>query len=118
MSITINNNDFKIFSENETSKDQINSTEVHQVNLQKETNNIIKSRKFTLSQLHTVPEGVENPSFIGDNIHGNTRPHRELLTSTLSKESITTFKQKLYGTIDVWWLYDDGGKYLVLVPNI
>lgn len=87
---------------------------MHQVNTQKETNNI---RKFTLSQLHTVPEGVENPSFAGDNIHGNTRPHRELLTSTLSKESITTFKHKLYGTIDVWWLYDDGGKYLVIAHN-
>ena len=32
-------------------------------------------------------------------------------SSCVSKESVTTFRNKLYGTIDVWWLYDDGGRY-------
>lgn len=25
--------------------------------------------------------------------------------------SFTNKKKKIHGTVDIWWLYDDGGKY-------
>lgn len=40
---------------------------------------------------------------------------RELPTVTL--ENMAIFKKKQNGTIDVWWLYDDGG-LTILLPYI
>ncbi|XP_060071216.1 solute carrier family 12 member 3-like [Ylistrum balloti] len=81
-----------------------------------------------LQRLNTVDEGAEdNKAYerdqetqLGDDEEeeDGTRPTHTTLLSTLSSDSNAgRFREKQYGTIDVWWLYDDGGLTL-LIPYI
>ena len=56
-----------------------------------------------LKRLNTVDEGMENEGFEDDE-DGNEEQH-----VIEKKPQINRFRGKQYGTIDVWWLYDDGG---------
>lgn len=66
-----------------------------------------------LKRLNTVEEGTENPAFDPDAPNGNTKGVRPKLRTMLSSMSTATlssrFQEVQYGTIDVWWLFDDGG---------
>lgn len=64
----------------------------------------------------SVPEGFENLGFENENLNSTStvKSSRPVLTSSVSKDSVKTFRNKLQGTIDVWWLYDDGGKQCVV----
>ncbi|XP_069138300.1 LOW QUALITY PROTEIN: solute carrier family 12 member 1-like [Argopecten irradians] len=81
-----------------------------------------------LQRLNTVEEGAEeNKGYEGDqethigdddDDEEGTRPNHPPLMSSLSSDINTgRFREKQYGTIDVWWLYDDGGLTL-LIPYI
>lgn len=74
-----------------------------------------------LKRLNTVEEGTENPAFDPDAPNGNTKGVRPKLRTMLSSMSTATlssrFQEVQYGTIDVWWLFDDGGLTL-LIPYI
>ncbi|OWF56733.1 solute carrier family 12 member 3-like [Mizuhopecten yessoensis] len=80
-----------------------------------------------LQRLNTVEEGAEeNNAYVRDQgthlgeeeERDEARPTHTTLLSTLSCDSnAERFREKQYGTIDVWWLYDDGGLTL-LIPYI
>ncbi|XP_033750069.1 solute carrier family 12 member 3-like [Pecten maximus] len=82
-----------------------------------------------LQRLNTVEEGSEdNKAYEGDqDTHfggdddeeedGATPKHTTLLSTLSSDSNSGRFREKQYGTIDVWWLYDDGGLTL-LIPYI
>lgn len=61
-----------------------------------------------------MEEGSENLAFSPDAPNGNTkgdRPKLNTLLSSMSTAPLTSrFQEDQYGTIDVWWLFDDGGK--------
>ncbi|XP_052099973.1 solute carrier family 12 member 3-like [Mytilus californianus] len=80
-------------------------------------NSLTKQRTINSNRLKSVPEGFENLGFDNENTNSTEKSNRPVLTSSVSKDSVKTFRNKLQGTIDVWWLYDDGGLTL-LIPYI
>ncbi|XP_060571588.1 solute carrier family 12 member 3-like [Ruditapes philippinarum] len=87
----------------------IPSTVVERKNRNNKTNNM------HLKRLNTLEEGVENAAFEETQVTGTkstTTP--SLLSQDVPEKPPTNFKDKQYGTIDVWWLYDDGGLTLLL----
>ena len=65
-----------------------------------------------LRRLNTLQEGSENPTFERDSqkgssadIQGNGLHQQQSVLSTASAK----FREKQYGTIDVYWLFEDGG---------
>ncbi|KAH3837753.1 solute carrier family 12 member 1-like [Dreissena polymorpha] len=61
---------------------------------------------FVHHRLNTLEEGIENAAFQDD----DAKPDGVERTAPV-------FRESQYGTVDVWWLYDDGGMTL-LVPYI
>ncbi|XP_062614460.1 solute carrier family 12 member 3-like [Saccostrea cucullata] len=74
-----------------------------------------------LKRLNTVEEGSENLGYIPDAPNGNMKEDRPKLSTLLSTESTapltSRFQEVQHGSIDVWWLFDDGGLTL-LIPYI
>ena len=70
--------------------------------------------QIKLKRLNTVDEGTENVAFTPDAPNGNTageRPRLKTLLSSVSTAPLSSrFQEVQYGTIDVWWLFDDGGR--------
>ena len=70
--------------------------------------------QIKLKRLNTVDEGTENAAFTPDAPNGNTageRPRLKTLLSSVSTAPLSSrFQEVQYGTIDVWWLFDDGGR--------
>ncbi|KAK3097309.1 hypothetical protein FSP39_008537 [Pinctada imbricata] len=66
-------------------------------------------------RLNTLQEGVENPAYNGE-MNGTKEGFQQQM-SVISSRSSSIFKDKQYGTIDVYWLFDDGGLTL-LIPYI
>ncbi|VDI46631.1 solute carrier family 12 (sodium/potassium/chloride transporter), member 2 [Mytilus galloprovincialis] len=106
--------------EEENKNDKKKRTDVSTINENASNGkSFTKQRKINSNRLMSVPEGFENLGFETENLNSTSavKPSRPVLTSSVSKDSVKTFRNKLQGTIDVWWLYDDGGLTL-LIPYI
>ena len=71
--------------------------------------------KVMLKRLNTLEEGIENVAYeaevqMADNVEKKTRPVLSPALSLDQDKNGNRFKCVQNGTIDVWWLYDDGGK--------
>ncbi|XP_060571592.1 solute carrier family 12 member 3-like [Ruditapes philippinarum] len=79
----------------------------------KDRNN--KTNNIRLIRLQTLEEGVENAAFEDPHV-SESKPTitPSLLSQDVPEKPPTNFRDKQYGTIDVWWLYDDGGLALLL----
>ena len=74
-----------------------------------------------LKRLNTLDEGLENAAFDPEQSRDGdmtlaSKPTLSPAISLNADNSGNRFKDVQYGTIDVWWLYDDGGKSLHLIP--
>lgn len=95
----------KTFSDDETFPENKNGFGMQKIN---NHSNIIDSSKNKHKDIKSTAEtGIDNKAYDED----KERPKKPTLSYAISKESVGTFRNKLYGTIDVWWLYDDGGNY-------
>ena len=68
-----------------------------------------------LKRLNTLDEGLENAAFEPEQSRDGdvTLTGKPTLSPAISLDKDNhgdRFKEVQYGTIDVWWLYDDGGK--------
>ncbi|XP_053405813.1 solute carrier family 12 member 1-like isoform X2 [Mercenaria mercenaria] len=70
----------------------------------------VKTNNMRLKRLNTLDEGMENLAFE----EAQTNADNIRSTPALPDRQTVNFKDKHYGTIDVWWLYDDGGLTLLL----
>lgn len=79
---------------------------------------LTKSQSFTISECKDVREKKKNrkPNDIHRQIVYNTSTGIELSKDQLSQMSLFQRKRES-GTLDVWWLYDDGG-LTILLPYI
>ena len=78
-------------------------------------------KQVLLKRLNTLDEGLENAAFDTEQSRDVdvTLASKPILSPAISlnaDNSGNRFKEVQYGTIDVWWLYDDGGKRLHLFP--
>ena len=72
-------------------------------------------KQVLLKRLNTLDEGLENVAFEAEqsrdsNVTLTSKPPLSPSVSLNVENHGNRFKEVQYGTIDVWWLYDDGGK--------
>ena len=72
-----------------------------------------------LKRLNTLEEGIENAAYESEtklsdkDVPLTPRPMLSPAVSLETDKHGNRFKEIQYGTIDVWWLYDDGGKWTI-----
>ena len=75
-----------------------------------------------LKRLNTLEEGIENAAYEGGipdtgNESMKMRPTLSPAVSLDTDKHGNRFKEMQHGTIDVWWLYDDGGMFYGFHPK-
>ncbi|KAH3837760.1 hypothetical protein DPMN_111161 [Dreissena polymorpha] len=91
----------------EEDDDELKTNDVTAKPVDVKTNTTVNGQPhFALQRLNTLKEGIENAAFQDD------EPKSDGV-----KRKAPVFRESQSGTIDVWWLYDDGGLTL-LIPYI
>ena len=79
----------------------------------KESPNVVKKGKFKVTVSKTPDEDIENE----DKVDETTKLTDPAEPPKSVEEGEVAFKEKPKGTIDVWWLFDDGG-LTILIPYL
>ncbi|KAL4227262.1 hypothetical protein ACF0H5_012708 [Mactra antiquata] len=96
---------------------KINNKDVQTTETSKNIKNSNITNNIPLKRLNTLDEGMENLAYEADVSSTTNSPNTKTTVPQTVQDSQTTpvnFRNKHYGTIDVWWLYDDGGLTLLL----
>ncbi|KAK3600462.1 hypothetical protein CHS0354_013017 [Potamilus streckersoni] len=109
--------------------DEINTTDKELSTYTEYANSSLRNGNVKSQKLKIIQEGMTNEAFETEdgekktNFIKTNRPKIRFTVSSdtppieISDDNIRRFRKTQYGTIDVWWLYDDGGLTL-LIPYI